>query len=532
MTTAMKESLMIYQLKPRANQKRDLSLFLDGKRKQILKYLVKELQAKRGIKWYMNVQIKLVKYKADGKEETATPHFRSYCQSSVNSRDFETQIQDSFNKIISSFIKFEREGSGWTLDEILHLELCVAEYKPLQGSSYIPLPTALSLKHAIINIKNQDNKCFMWSVLAALHPPHAKAHPERVQHYHPFTDELNFQNIEFPVRVDKIPSFEKQNCISINVFGWEEGELFPLHITNQRFDRHVNLLLFSQDSKRHYCLIKNLNSLLYHLNKRKTRMFFCNYCLHGFIKESLLRDHVPNCQPHGPQKMKYPDEEHDRLMFKDFHKQLKVPFVIYADFECITEKISSVSSDPINSSTEKYQHHTPCGFSYVVVSQVDEYTKPPVLYRGEDCVDKFYKCLFEEQQYIKTILDDIKPMEISAREERRFQRAIHCHICKKKLGTDRVRDHDHLTGKFRGAAHNECNLNYQFTGRIPVIFHNLKGYDSHLLMQGLGKLQNKPLNCIPSNTEKYISFSVDNFDFLDSLQFMNTSLEKLVTNLA
>ena len=88
-------------------------------------------------------------------------------------------------------------------------------------------------------------------------------------------------------------------------------------------------------------------------------------------------------------------------------------------------------------------------------------------------------------------------LQIEREEERAFQDAIHCHICGFELGAD------------RGAAHNDCNLNYSFTGRIPVILHNLRGYDSHLIMQGLGKLINKNINCIPNNTEKYISFSID-----------------------
>jgi hypothetical protein len=147
-------------------------------------------------------------------------------------------------------------------------------------------------------------------------------------------------------------------------------------------------------------------------------------------------------------------------------------------------------------------------------------------------VDKFLECLETEQQYIEEKLHFIEPMRIENEEEQMFQNAINCHICGFELGADRVRDHCHLTGKYRGAAHNECNLNYSFTGRIPVILHNLRGYDSHLIMQGLGKLKNKEINCIPNNTEKYISFSIDKLDFIDSLQFMNTSLQRLVSNLS
>ena len=261
-------------------------------------------------------------------------------------------------------------------------------------------------------------------------------------------------------------------------------------------------------------------------------MFYCRYCLHGFIREDLLQDHEPHCCPHGAQRIELPSEDNASLYFKEYHKQLKVPFVIYADFESITAKIDSVSPNPTKSSTEKYQHHQPCGFSYVVVSEAEQYSKLLVVYRGEDAVDKFLECLETEQQHIEEKLSFIEPMRIENEEVQMFQNAINCHICGFELGADRVRDHCHLTGKYRGAAHNECNLNYSFTGRIPVILHNLRGYDSHLIMQGLGKLKNKEINCIPNNTEKYISFSIDKLDFIDSLQFMNASLERLVSNLS
>lgn len=75
-----------------------------------------------------------------------------------------------------------------------------------------------------------------------------------------------------------------------------------------------------------------------------------------------------------------------------------------------------------------------------------------------------------------------------------FQKTTHCHICQKKLESDRVRDHCHVTGKFRGAAHNACNLNLKQKERIPVLFHNLRGYDSHLIMQAIGKIKHKHIS--------------------------------------
>ena len=325
--------------------------------------------------------------------------------------------------------------------------------------------------------------------------------------------------------------FEKQNNISVNVFGFE-NVLFPLYITKEHFDTHANLSLYSQGTTRHYCLIKDLNKLLYDQNRKKARMYYCRYCLHGFIREDLLQDHKPHCSQHGPQRIKLPDKENASLYFKDYHKQLKVPFTIYADFESLTVKIDSAQPNPEKSSTEKYQHHQHCGFSYIVISDNENYSKRPVVYRGEDAVDKFLECLQEEQKYIQEKLDFIEPMRIERAEEQAFQDTVKCHIYGFELGADRVRDHCHLTGKHGGAAHNDCNLNYSFTGRIPIILHNLRGYDSHLIMQRLGKLKDKKISCIPNNTEKYISYSIDNLDFIDSLQFTNVSLEKLVSNLA
>ena len=126
----------------------------------------------------------------------------------------------------------------------------------------------------------------------------------------------------------------------------------------------------------------------------------------------------------------------------------------------------------------------------------------------------------------------------------KFEKATKCHICDKPLGKDRVRDHCHLTGKFRGAAHNGCNINYKIPTFFPVIFHNLSGYDSHLFIKNLGTTDEK-ISCIPNNEEKYISFTnkyafsqggkdIDvkkDIRFIDSFRFMNSGLSSLVDNL-
>ena len=118
-------------------------------------------------------------------------------------------------------------------------------------------------------------------------------------------------------------------------------------------------------------------------------------------------------------------------------------------------------------------------------------------------------------------------------EEHLFQQSNRCHICEQLINNEdeKVRDHCHVTGKFRGAAHRSCNVNYQSTKKIPVIFHNLRGYDSHLIFSDLNKFDVK-ISVIPNGLEKYMAFFLGkNIVFIDSMQFMNSSLDKLVKNL-
>lgn len=160
-------------------------------------------------------------------------------------------------KMFTSFLEFQREGSNWTVNKVMNVNFHIVQYQPLKGSSYIPLPTKLANKKAIVNVQNHDQKCFMWSILAELHP--ACDNPQRVTKYLEYEHTLDFTNIPFPMRVADVPEFEKKNDISVNVFGYEKQEIYPIHLTKERGLRHVNLLVITIGEKIYYCWIKNLN---------------------------------------------------------------------------------------------------------------------------------------------------------------------------------------------------------------------------------------------------------------------------------
>ena len=214
-------------------------------------------------------------------------------------------------------------------------------------------------------------------------------------------------------------------------------------------------------------------------------------------------------------------------------------YVVYADFEALNvrcpraPKLSSISGVTDKSdgpSHEKLTSHVPCGYAYAII-KLDGTVIDYRIYRGKDCIDKFLSCMKNIQQKVKEIVSISLPMKPSAQAEYDFIHATKCWACEKKLETDRVRDHCHVTGEYRAITHAACNLNMKERDRLPIIIHNFKSYDSHLIIHGFRKF-GKRINVIPTNTEKYLSIQVDGLVFIDSLQFLMGSLDSLVKNLA
>ena len=293
----------------------------------------------------------------------------------------------------------------------------------------------------------------------------------------------------------------------------------------------INLLLIEKAGKFHYTWIKDLNRLLYDQSKHRDRKHFCERCLHGYKREDLLEAHRPECRGIGQTavRVEMPEEGKNKLTFQNRHKQLPAPFIIYADFDSLTSKIEGPKLDPMKSNTRKAQEHEACSHCYIEVRCYGQ-TEAPVVYRGSNAAENFLEALQKEERKIKDVLANPQAMHMTREDWRAYNSATTCHICEKPLDADSVRNHCHISGRYRGAAHNACNLKLHLnpkTTTIPVVFHNLRGYDSHLLMQAISKVEGK-VSCIPNNTEKYISFSLGQLRFIDSVQFLLASLDKLV----
>ena len=363
----------------------------------------------------------------------------------------------------------------------------------------------------------------------------------------------------------------------------------------------INLMLTKQGENTHYSYVKRLTALLYDQNRHNESKHFCERCLHGYKTKDLLERHKPECKGlmKSPTRMDMPKQFENNMSFTNYHKQMKAPYVVYADFECLVRKISTCEPDKKHSFTMNTEKHEPCGFSYLVVRS-DGQTFGPYTYRGEDAVFKFLRYLQSDEMEMRKDMENKRPLVMTNEDCQKHRNAGECHICNKSLYKDlyldsmavydpdsekysgqshrrcyhqavnnryvpyerrrtkdiidqwiannqetclfcaepllvsnfkdSVRDHDHMTGKYRGAAHNECNFKLKLNPKtmpIPVIFHNLKGYDGHLLMQAMARVQGE-IKCIPTNTEKYISFSLGNLRFIDSVNFLLNSPENLV----
>ena len=167
---------------------------------------------------------------------------------------------------------------------------------------------------------------------------------------------LDYTGIEFPVVVKHYNKIEKQNEISINVFGYEENQPFPIYISKENYQDQMNLLLITEGENKHYVLIKDFSKLMYNKTKHHHRKHFCMYCLQCFSSEDILTKHTENCIIiNGKQAVNMPNKGDNILKYINFHKQLPVPFVIYADFEAITEKIDGCKPNNKKSYTDLYQ---------------------------------------------------------------------------------------------------------------------------------------------------------------------------------
>ena len=531
--------------------------FMQIARKDILKLMRENRQTR--VRLILNCEMTRKELFSESTQILNT-FFHSETVENLEGTDESAVFDRSIQTIEERIQNFNQRGSNWRFERVLSLDVHFTDFQPLRGSTFLPLPSKISTKKAVINMKNNDDQCFKWSVVRALNPV-AKNSERITKELKDQSERLVWSGLKFPVKLDQIVVFEQLNPqISINVFGFE-SVVYPLRLSKRKSEQRerseneqtINLLLISDEAKQHYCLIKSLSRLLSsQVSGHQESNVFCLNCLNHFPNEEKLKIHEEYCLKNQTIKIEMP-EKGSLVTFIHHNRSIKVPFVVYADFEAFTEEIPRSKQNEKFSFTQKYQRHKPSGFCYKIVCFDERYNQKPVLFRAEsedeDISAIFVEMLERDIKRIQEKFDFSKKMIFSPKDKDDFEKARVCWICRKEFGeSKKQRDHCHFTGKYRGAAHVKCNLQFKKPKFTPVIFHNLSGYDAHLFVKNLGRTEGN-IKCIPNNEEKYISFSKEivvgeyknkkgekvevkhEIRFLDSFKFMASSLDSLVGNL-
>ena len=235
------------------------------------------------------------------------PYFNSKAKTVTNDDMIDELIGEAEEEISNKIADWISEGSNWVIDLILDHYLNIINYQPLRGGSYLELPEELrNSKKGLINLKNDDNECFRWCHNRKLNPE--KVHPERIkQKDKESVKKLDYSGITFPVQIKDINKIEKNNKINISVFGYESKRLYPIRVSNEKYQDHLELLYLQKGEKSHYVYIKDFNRLMFSFTKYKDTKHFCMRCLHCFSSEFLLEKHIPECfLINGTQKIELP----------------------------------------------------------------------------------------------------------------------------------------------------------------------------------------------------------------------------------
>ena len=465
----------------------NLEMFLNEHSDNILEKLRKE-EFPLKYRLSTNVHLELIK---DG-INYITRKLSSEHEILFNPDSFDINIPLIYMKNSLENIGDVMRNSGWVIVGFRNILLETNSINCLTGNSYIDLPFK---SRFIVNVQNNDDKCFLWSVLAKLYPQ--KEHKERISKYKQYENELNLNGVNFPMKIKSIRIFEKNNNLKINVYGIkcinmkekekrESWKTYPIEPSKRKeYKEKINLILYEN----HYILITNLESWIsseaFKINSSQS-FNICEKCLTITYTENAFINHERFHIDNEPTTYILPSEKDNKLKFTNYSFRLRVPFIMVADIECLNIPLDK------NDNEKGYTHkQIP---SMVFSKLVSDY--PNILqdeekeFIGENCINDYVKYIVEKEKDITEALKtNIEYIPSEPGDSYIYNKSTECFFCKEAFqeGQQLVLDHDHYSGEFRGKAHNSCNINGKTPNFIPIFFHNGSGYDFHLFIKELGK---------------------------------------------
>ena len=242
-------------------------------------------------------------------------------------------------------------GSDFIFDSVDSLNYDHNKISLFRDGSYIDSPEWLKNKKAIINPKNKDDKYFQYAVTVTLKYEQIKSHPERISTIKPFIDQYNWKEINFPSHKEDWKKFELNNeSIAFNILYVPYNIKEIRHAYKSKYNLHrenqVILLMITDGEKWHYLAVKKLSALFRRITSKHDGGFYCLNCLHSFRTENKLKKHKNVCVNQDYCYIEMPREENKMLKYNHGEKSMRAPFVIYADLECLLEKMSTCHNNP------------------------------------------------------------------------------------------------------------------------------------------------------------------------------------------
>ena len=403
---ALEGCFLTLRIRPKLNID-NLEKIIEDLPELLFKTFNQYLNEKKGIK--LQICLTGLFYNIQKNEDSEEKSVTSKNDVILNKDNILLVIRKLLREIKNIIDNWDNNEAYFRLINVISVDFKLREYKPLKGSSYIKTPIFVSNTKSVINIKNEDQKCFKYCILLALYENEISKNPQEMYHYRSlerkYPNRLNFEGISFPVKVSDIKKFCNQNQdISINVYIAEENNIiipYETYSYKERRQHHINLLLLKENENYHYTYIKNISRLLSgQINHHEHKKYICDRCLTFTNTEAELKKHSDLCDYYFENEKaipSLPSEKEKIISFKNIQKQFDVPLVYYADFESIIK--------PISDDTSK---HELCSYSFFGLGQ-NEFYKTFEIYTGKnanDTINKFIDSIRNEAVKLDKELHD------------------------------------------------------------------------------------------------------------------------------
>ena len=425
----------------------------------------------------MSAEINFISLKP-GSDETRVMYTRSDNEEFMSGDDTNEIIELLFESFLQRFeenLQNKMRRLEFEFDGINFFYYSFNKTSIYRGGTYIDSPKWLKDKKSTINLKNNDDECFQYAVTLALNLDNIEKNPQRISKIKPFIDQCNWKDIDFPPTNKDWRKLELNNDIALNILyiphNTKKIQLTYRYKNKLTCDKQIILLIITDGEKWHYLVVKNLPGLLKGITSTHEKDFYCLNCFHSYRTKNKLESHKKICENHDYCHVEMPTKDNNIIKYNHGEKSMKVAFIIYADLECLLEKMSTCINNTNESSTTKRNKHSPSGYSIFTSCSFDESRNKLNYYRGKDCMKKFCKDIKEQATRIINY-EKKKIIRLTKEEKINYNDQQICYIYKKEFDKSdtagpssleqkknyKVRDHCHYTGKYRN------------TEVLPIIF--------------------------------------------------------------